>query len=252
MYPRRSICDKFRNLVKSTAEEELSKKEWKQYESRITPSLKKAIIESFKVNEKDRENPLKWDWAGFYNTIETYERHGFGIPPSLQNDESKQLISEIAGWSQTPSFRDDNVLRLGIGRFLNEFWKNLEHSNKTNKPFRLYSGHDNSLIPLLHVFKIFDGFHPKMGSWMAFEVLSNPKKEKLVRVMFNGKEKPLPACKDVAQGENKEFCPMFRFEEIMKPYFINEQQFREECEIPKATSVTTTIATNPNPTSNAS
>ena len=44
-----------------------------------------------------------------------------------------------------------------------------------NLRFALYSGHDTSLLPVLNGFKIYDGYHPPMGSYLAMELYKGKK-----------------------------------------------------------------------------
>jgi hypothetical protein len=62
----------------------------------------------------------------------------------------------------------------------------------------LYSGHDNTLLPLLNSLRVFDEKHPPMGSYLALELYAAPKQsdgERLVRVVYNDQEKKLPECR---------------------------------------------------------
>merc|ERR1712110_894755 len=108
------------------------------------------------------------------------------------------------------SFATPQICSLSIGRFVKDL---LDHMSQFVKEpqqtpcFALYSGHDNTLSPMLTGLRIVDGYHPPMGSNLLFELWERGQSgEYYVRTLYNGKVTRLPDCAD--------FVPLQRFQDI--------------------------------------
>jgi len=95
-----------------------------------------------------------------------------GIDPKLFDESQK-----ISGERYSEFYSHPEYGKLGIGTFVQDIVEDIQtflaqrnNETKTTPKFRLYSGHDNTLGPLLTVLNIFDGLHPSMGSSVMIEL----------------------------------------------------------------------------------
>lgn len=95
----------------------------------------------------------------------------------------------------------------------------------------MYSGHDNTLFPILNGFEISDGKHPKMGSYLALELFkhsnSSYNPERYIRIVYNDKVLRLPQCKAFERKGLEGFCPYSEFKQIVHP--LVPENYKEEC-----------------------
>lgn len=59
------------------------------------------------------------DWAGLHNTLHTMSAHNMELPEGF----TAQLIEDIAehsGWESAALYKNNELIRLGIGRFIKD------------------------------------------------------------------------------------------------------------------------------------
>jgi len=119
------------------------------------------------------------------NVLDSYSQHGFldklpkGITPN-----ALEHATALSGRYYHTVYSNETAARLGIGRFVGELIEIAQSSLETPtywfrspppKPkMYIYSGHDNTTGPLLHAFRVSDGYHPPMGSGVIFEIYRDP------------------------------------------------------------------------------
>jgi len=204
--------------------------------------LKKAVQKSseykkFKEESEELGNYLKKNrymrststsFVGVYNNYECMLGNKMPMPPFLTPEVGDALRS-AAGRDNTFGFRTKEICSLSIGLFVKDIFNGiLTYLNNPNlaPKFVLYSGHDNTLSPLINGFNIVRNEHPPMGSTLTFEIwedtASDDKTKKYyVRAVFNNHVVRFPRCDD--------FCPFKEFEKQVRSLIpIN---YEEQCKI---------------------
>ncbi|KAG0317209.1 Lysophosphatidic acid phosphatase type 6 [Dissophora globulifera] len=120
-----------------------------------------------------------------------------------QGDESRCITAAMAdeclivlaaqneeNWRDGKGIRE--LLQLGIGSLTGDIRANLqdavqEPGASVHAPFRLYSAHDTTLLPLLGMLDSADMRWPPYASNLVFELWKSPTKEHFVRVLYNGR-----------------------------------------------------------------
>jgi len=95
----------------------------------------------------------------------------------------------------------------------------------------IYSGHDNTLAPLLNALQVYDGIHPRMGSAVIMELWKNTAKKGIF--FFNyffydpknaTKQLKMPAC-------SAQMCQIHHFLDRTKK--LIPENYSKECTISK-------------------
>ncbi|KAG0006896.1 hypothetical protein BGZ65_002203 [Modicella reniformis] len=169
--------------------------------------------------------------SGYMDTVLPRVCHGKPLQclPNEANEESKCItkasvtrILEVIGVETTETFRDaegiTEVLRLGIGPFVDEIKQNLLHAKANGKVrFSFYSGHDTTILPLLGVLDSLDMRWPPYASSILVELWRTPRDEHYIRVLYNGV---------VLQTKSKwcdlEWCPFEAFIGQLEKFAITD------------------------------
>ncbi|KAG0347818.1 hypothetical protein BG005_011887 [Podila minutissima] len=124
-------------------------------------------------------------------------------------------------------------LRLGMGPLAKEIVDNfvtasqrttLSRRSDSNVPqFKLYSGHDGTIGPLLGLLESTDLRWPPYASNLIFELWTAPSGERFVRIFQNGS-----IMQTTTKWCNLEWCPISQFEANMRKYI--PQDILGECE----------------------
>lgn len=232
MYARSSCTNvhTLRSFIKSHPE-------WIAKQSEID-HLRNRLHAVFKEHQQanpDEPNttlPTLREFAGVQNTLHTMEHHGLEHPTGITKEILKS-VEDIAGWEGKIRGSKPEIVRLSVGRFINDFVTQMDQkikaeTNPSPSPlkdlkFAYYSGHDNTLIPMLNGFQIHDSKHPPMGSHMIFELYKENKQKPIknqddffVRVLYNFKEMQLPECQkqQLHVGGVGTVCPYSVFRKI--------------------------------------
>jgi hypothetical protein len=89
---------------------------------------------------------------------------------------------------------------------------------------KLYSGHDNTLGPLLISLNVFDHLHPPVASTLVLELYEDVSKKHYVRVVYNDKLLNIPGG-----GENG-LCEFNTFQKLAQTVIPTD--YEKECSIP--------------------
>ncbi|PRP77598.1 hypothetical protein PROFUN_00459 [Planoprotostelium fungivorum] len=205
-------------------------------------TFQKKLLEE--VKDEDVRNRInRGAWIGMENTLHSLERHRW--PHPIVSQTARDTITSASGWYAKMLHGGPTTIRLGIGRFMSDVLKVMQgkvdglrgkETEASRIRFAYFSGHDNTLIPLMNGLGIYMG-HPPMGSHLEFEMykkihtksvsssdedkppvmnnsflddqLKGSNKEDLwIRVLFNDEERTLPKCKTKQETFNKsQFLP---------------------------------------------
>ena len=127
-------------------------------------------------------------------------------------------------------FFRETALQLGIGPLVKELLQNIETcANGDSKiKMRLFSGHDTTVMPLLHALDIDQSFWSPYGASVILELYERDKKDDkpkhFVRVLYQHEEKVLPGC-----GEG--MCPLQKFQKAVSKFIISDKEFEEKCAV---------------------
>jgi len=89
----------------------------------------------------------------------------------------------------------------------------------------LFSGHDTTLMPLLHALDIHDSRWPPYAASITFELYKDERNsEHYVRVLYLNEEQTLPAC-------GKALCPLPQFKQAMSKFLIEKDHYKEQCAV---------------------
>ena len=88
----------------------------------------------------------------------------------------------------------------------------------------LYSGHDTTLLPLLHVLDVFDGKWPPFAANITLELYENEKKEAFVQTLYEGEPQLVPGCSDT-------MCPMNEFKTAIGKFVMTEGDYQSQCSV---------------------
>lgn len=137
---------------------------------------------------------LSKSWAGLCNTLACIVGSGMPLPKGVSM-ELVEKVERASGWELARwNFPTKEICALSIGGFVADLRDLMDATARGALPYRfmLFSGHDNTLSPLLCGLGIHDGRHPPMGSILVFELWKGVSGEQAVRVLFNGQVQQLP------------------------------------------------------------
>ncbi|KAG0021459.1 Acid phosphatase-like protein 2 [Podila clonocystis] len=144
---------------------------------------------------------------------------------------TKSALETAALYRDAPESRE--YLRLGMGPLAKDIVDNFvtatqrttvfRRSSSTVPQFKLYSGHDTTIAPLLGLLESTDMRWPPYASNLIFELWTAPSGERFVRIFQNGN-----VMQTTTKWCNLEWCPMSQFAANMEKYI--PQDILDECE----------------------
>lgn len=87
--------------------------------------------------------------------------------------------------------------------------------------FFLYSGHDNTLSPMLGGLGILDG-HPPMASYLVVEVWEAKEGDRFVQVLYNGEPQ-------VLEGQQQPLVEWAAFRKLIGQLSLTQKEYAEQC-----------------------
>ncbi|CAM9464044.1 unnamed protein product [Scytosiphon promiscuus] len=148
------------------------------------------------------EEELKW--TSTREVLSCYEAHGVPLPPGAASSGAIDKVVSFTSWMWGRWFGTREMARLSLGPFLQELLTMLgargqetgipEAGMPSTPKLAIFSGHDTTLLPILAAFQIYDNAWPPYASYISLDVAENKQGERLVRVVFNGKEAVLPGA----------------------------------------------------------
>eukprot|EP01096_Ripella_sp_DP13-Kostka_P001549 TRINITY_DN1184_c0_g1_i4.p1 TRINITY_DN1184_c0_g1~~TRINITY_DN1184_c0_g1_i4.p1 ORF type:complete len:712 (+),score=328.73 TRINITY_DN1184_c0_g1_i4:48-2183(+) len=212
MYPHGS-CQAFREartemlkneLFNDFLDHRLSGKHTRELASLVLPGLR-----------------LGGNWSGIHNSLSTRL-----LSDLNKVDQNATILLHssalLSGMTYFQIYKNKTAARLGIGRFVKELVEPIDNLCKDEESkFKMlfYSGHDNTVGPLLVTLGIFDGYHPPMGSVLLLETWKNRSGKHFVRFVYNDQVAEIPGCPS--------FCPLEKFHERVAPYIPDN--YEAEC-----------------------
>eukprot|EP01125_Pyxidicula_operculata_P011838 TRINITY_DN3874_c0_g1_i3.p1 TRINITY_DN3874_c0_g1~~TRINITY_DN3874_c0_g1_i3.p1 ORF type:complete len:365 (-),score=41.86 TRINITY_DN3874_c0_g1_i3:72-1136(-) len=144
MYPR-SACKAFLALKK-------------KYRMDVRPQeIEEEVVRIFEnVNSSERHYWTTRGASGSTNNLNTLDVHGFPFPEGITY-EHYERVKKLSGEMYSIVYSTDQINRISLGRFLDQVNQNIKKAdtkNENDPKFFLYSGHDNTVAPLLNMFKV--------------------------------------------------------------------------------------------------
>ncbi|KAG0323150.1 Acid phosphatase-like protein 2, partial [Podila horticola] len=134
---------------------------------------------------------------------------------------AKTALETAAVYRDAPESRQ--YLRLGMGPLAKDIVDNFVSASQRTTvfrrassqapQFRLYSGHDSTIAPLLGLLESTDMRWPPYASNLIFELWTAPSGERFVRIFQNGS-----VMQTTTKWCNLEWCPMSQFKANMEKY----------------------------------
>lgn len=207
MYPRES-CRAFRKAHKESLQDELFVDFVEnRLSGKLTRDLAKLILPELHYGRS---------WSGIHNSLSTRLLSNI---EKIDRNATVLLHSTalLSGITYFQIYKNKQAARLGIGRFIRELIEPIDLLAKEKEPrfkMLLYSGHDNTIGPLLVSLGIFDGYHPPMGAVLLVETWRNRSGKHFVRFIYNDEESEIPKCPS--------FCPLERVHERVLPFIPDD------------------------------
>lgn len=185
LYPR-SSCENYMSTYRK------SKDKWKSDNSSEYEQYNKVFSS---ISDPDEVKYwLRRGIAGRVNELNSLHVHGFPLPEGI-TEENLSTYQKLSGDLYQETFGDNQGSRLGIGRFLEELKNVIENTSGKTKLW-LFSGHDNTLAPLLVALEGLEksgAIHPPMGSALVIEIWKNSKTSKRsYKAIFWDSQKAIP------------------------------------------------------------
>eukprot|EP01035_Chromulina_nebulosa_P018329 gene18329-24020_t len=203
-------------------------------------------VDEYRSLEEKLKNILGFDnvpWLTVKEVLTCHLRHGYDLPTNITSvDEAK--VSEIAGIISGAVYKNDDLNRLAIGRFLTELIddlsyvdssfesKSLDSSDKryaigATGPIRMtvYSGHDSSLVPVMCALGLYDDVWPPYASYLSFEIVTNKYSNiKYVRAIYNDDDRNM-------LGQTETWLLYSTFIDRLKHMSITKDEYTRECSL---------------------
>jgi len=183
------------------------------------------------------ENPFwhnRSSIASVTNNLNSFVDHRFFLPNGITEQDFSQLLV-LSGEQYKRTYSTDELQRLSIGRFIGEITQNINQALTTPGEVPkviMYSGHDNTLGPLLVSLGAFDGKHPRMGSAVIIELLKDKQVDNYYLKFFF--YDPVQRLKPIKMEScSLETCPVQEYLSIVQNKI--PQNYLQECQITKPT-----------------
>lgn len=221
MQPNPTLCPKLGQY----AREFDASPEWKKHYSEYTAPLLADVEGALGLKYKLTSEGL----LHIADCLLTHICHGFDIPSTVSQDLMDRIVEEVVFmWyavMKYPSPQEN--AKVGIGFLIAEMWKAMQDAvaGEKAKKFYLYSGHDNTVMPLLLAFNATDykwSPYASMVQLELYEVLNSTSTNYAVRLMYNGVERTIGYCDQTP-------CPLAQFGQLIRD--ITPQDRATECKI---------------------
>eukprot|EP00903_Cladosiphon_okamuranus_P012489 g11695.t1 len=143
-------------------------------------------------------------WTTVREVLTCFEAHGVPLPAEAMRSDVLDVLQHYTAWMFGTWFNQREMARLSLGPFLEEMLTIMgARGQETGVPeagipctpkLVIFSGHDTTLVPVLAALKVYDDRWPPYASYISLDVAEDEKGQRLVRVVFNGKEKVLPGA----------------------------------------------------------
>lgn len=165
------------------------------------------------------------------DNIVSHRAHGIlpdelNIPSVIKDCEKAAVDVMVAVFCGNDTFSRDILLKMGIGRLVGKLVGNMTSSINDESAVKmyLYSGHDTTLLPLLHVFNIFDGEWPPFAANITLELYENEHKEHFVQTLYEGEAQLISGCSST-------LCPLTEFQAAVSMYICTDEEYNRQCAV---------------------
>lgn len=195
MTPNPAVCPKYQQYQEQLLEDPGYKA---HYESVTLPLLKQVAT----AIGEDASWANDASIVSVFDCLNSHLCHDFDIPEGFTQELYEAVVAEATyNWRQQFSYPTVQAnAQAGIGFILQEVWNAFDNFNPANNDplFRLWSGHDDTLIPVLNALDLWGQFNytwVPYASYIAFEKYqAQPGGQLYLRTTFNGQLMTLPNC----------------------------------------------------------
>ncbi|KAH3759192.1 counting factor 60 [Pelomyxa schiedti] len=235
MFPNSDLCScvtKYGDAVKTTPE-------WINYDNTVVDPIEQQFIEIFGASA-DINGITFWYWF-YLQSCKHYcsdcghsmQCHDMPLPAGLTEELLIQVFDAVM-WqtAATYSYPDPQSYgRIAMGLLLGDIMDQmLDAVDGAPQPkISLFSAHDSSVMVVLSMLGIWDELWPSYASYIMFELYTVQGKD-FIRVVYNGKQLPIPGCLDVPEWQS---CSFESFYGLAKQLIPTVDQCSYDCPLPQ-------------------
>eukprot|EP01118_Nematostelium_gracile_P017605 TRINITY_DN7581_c0_g1_i1.p1 TRINITY_DN7581_c0_g1~~TRINITY_DN7581_c0_g1_i1.p1 ORF type:complete len:388 (+),score=98.97 TRINITY_DN7581_c0_g1_i1:31-1194(+) len=189
----------------------------------VKPQLKDFLNQQDHNGRRPRSD--YW-YLELLDLLQCYRSRTGGKLPDGVSQESMNSLEKIGVDNWFGPFRDKEMCRLGIGRYLEEIDDHIQEKidGKSDLKLIVYAAHDTTVGPVLAALDVFDWKWPPLASNVILEVLEDKKADHFVRMTYNDRLLTIPEC-------GTPICPYSKFKEILRK--LVPKDFEQECKSKK-------------------
>ncbi|XP_074614562.1 counting factor 60-like [Acropora palmata] len=209
MEPNPTLCPKLGQYQRECYNTDSWKKHYQQFTAPLLAEVQTALGLKYNLTSEALLH--------IADCLLTHICHGFPIPPNMTQDLVNRVTAEVEFWWYTmmnyPS--PQKYAKVGIGFLIAEMWKEMQAAvaGEKTKKFYLYSGHDNTVMPLLVALNASDYKwcpYASMVQLELLEVLNPTNTDYAVRLLFNGEERHIKSYCDASPCSLAQFMQFIR------------------------------------------
>lgn len=217
--------------------------------------MAKELESKFKRVLGFRDRITWWNWLNIMEVLICYEKHTVRLPDGITSDDVV-LVKQYVEWMWSNLYRDRDLVRLALGRFIYELvddislsidypihqqrnytryepnhGENISHLTSysrsininTSTKMLIYSAHDATLVPILKVLGYPNSNWPDYGAYITIEISKSKRDQHhYAKVLYNHEEIVAPGCSDV-------WCPLAKIFQLLEHYSISPSEYKLEC-----------------------
>jgi acid phosphatase len=161
-------------------------------------------------------------WVPMWDNWSLRLEQDMGLPSGIDT-ELYDLACDAANFTVWEQYSDLETTRLSIGAFLKQLLLLLRDAAdraaaaSPGPRFRLFSGHDSTIAPLMGAFRDWDYVWPPLASSIQMELyFASGTIDPYVQVIFNGRPLSVPGCGGT-------MCPLARLEASLAPFTLADR-----------------------------
>ncbi|KAL0205740.1 hypothetical protein P9112_001047 [Eukaryota sp. TZLM1-RC] len=161
------------------------------------------------------------DWNKGFDYLYTLVNNALPLPRPITYQDYQELF-ELKSW-QLYRMYSEEFLTLSLGVWFKELKDSIREvfEGKSIVKYRVFSGHDTTVMPLLQVLDIANPEWPPYAANVALELWSVDGKP-TIRAVYNGEPIKMRYCSSVN-------CPLQMFEERIGQFSVSRQEWETLC-----------------------
>jgi len=205
MVPNEAICPRLLSLQADMQ----NSMAYKSYINLVQSPLVQAATKVFSL-------PPKYKWAGIFDCVQANLCHNRTLPAGLDQALYGGVVDDhfftnelLYHWLDASGY---NYAQIAMGSFVTDFYNRLENvvQNKTNERLAIFSGHDNTVEPLLVALGVEPTGSPPYAAIMRIELLDGGEQGDLIRLYYDDRLLTIPLCGGYST------CPYAIFRQLCK------------------------------------